>query len=416
MKKHPSLTRRAALVGAAAGLVPLRRARAQSQVIRIGFLSDLSGPYRDNGGVTSIACAQQAVQDLGLAERGISVEIISADHQNKPDVGLGIARQWFDRDDVDALAEVNNSAIAVAINDLVAEKNKVSLVTGAASVDLTGARCSPNMVQWQTDTGGDAHIGEAVTRVGGDKWFFVVADYTTGHLLHRDTARVVEAAGGKVMGAALYPFPDTTDFSSFLLKAQASGANVVAFCNAGTDLVNCIKQAHEFGMGDMKLVGVVTFLTNIKTIGAETAQGLLLTESFYWDLNDRTRAFMNRIKPKVGANWPNSEHACAYGGVMHYLKAVKELGVARAKASGLEVVQTMKRMPTDDDCFGTGSIRADGRVLHPLYLFQVKTPAESSGPWDLYKLMGTIPAERAFGSSAGVCKLTDKFSPAAKAG
>jgi branched-chain amino acid transport system substrate-binding protein len=413
MLKHPGVPRRAVLAGAAAAsLAPFRRASAQAPAIRIGVLTDMSGPYRDNGGPTSVACAQQAVEDLGLAQRGIQVEIVSADHQNKPDVGLDIARKWFDRDGVDAVAEVNNSAIALAINGLVTEKNKVHLCTGAGSVDLTGARCSPNMVQWQTDTWGDAQIGEAVTRIGGDKWFFIVADYTTGHLLHENTARMVEASGGKVMGASSYPFPSTTDFSSFLLQAQASGANVVAFCNAGVDLVNCVKQAHEFGMSGLRLVGVVTFSNVIHTLGLETAQGLLLTESYYWDLNDRTRGFMNRVKSKTPDNWPNSEHACTYGGVTHYLKAVAELGGQRAKASGLEAVQTMKRMPTDDDCFGSGSIRADGRAMHPLYLFQVKTPAESKSAWDLYKLAGTIPAERASRPMGeGGCKLTDSFLP-----
>jgi branched-chain amino acid transport system substrate-binding protein len=396
MKEKMRLRRRALLAGTAASMIGARQPRAASQVIRIGVLSDLGGPYRDNGGLTSVACARQAVEDLGLATRGIHVEIISADHQNKADVGLNVAREWFDRGDVDAVAEINNSSIALAINDLVKEKNKVSLCTGAGSIDLTGPRCSPNMVQWQTDTWSDARIGEAVMKVGGDKWFFIVADYVTGHLLYENTSQVVTAAGGSVVGTAKYPFSDTTGFSSFLIEAQARGANVVAFCNAGADLVNCIKQSHEFGMKDMKLVGIVTFSNVIRTLGLETAQDLLLSESFYWDLNDRTRRFMNRIKPKVPNNWPNSEQACAYGGVLHYLKAVAELGVPRAKASGFDVVTVMKRMPTDDDCFGPASIRADGRKLHPLNIFQVKKPSESSGEWDIYKLVDTIPAERAF--------------------
>ena len=411
MFTKPSLPRRA-VMACAASLLAIPRARAQAPVVRIGVLTDLSGPYRDNGGLTAVACAQQAVQDLGLAARGINVEIISGDHQNKPDVGLSVARQWFDRGDVDAVAEVNNSAIAMAITDLCTERNKVFLCSGAGSVDLTGSRCSPNLTQWQNDTWMDARIGEAVLNVGGDKWFFIVADYATGHLLRRDAAKAVEAGGGKVMGEAVYPFPSTSDFSSFLLQAQASGANVIAFCNAGDDLVNCIKQSHEFGMAGTKLVGIVTFLNNIRALGLSTAQGLLLTESFYWDRDERTRAFMNRIKSKVPENWPNSEHAAAYGAALHYLKAVSALGVPRAKASGVDVVRTMKGMPTDDDCFGAGSVRVDGRHMHPMYLYQVKQPTESNGPWDLYKLMNVIPIDRAVRPMAeGGCNLTDKFKP-----
>jgi branched-chain amino acid transport system substrate-binding protein len=359
----------------------------------------MSGPYHDTGGPTVVACARQAVEDSGLVARGISVEILAADHQNKADVGMSIARQWFDQGGVDAVLDVNNSSIALAINGLVTEKNKVQMCTGAASADLTGKGCSPNMVHWLNDTWCDAHAtGSAVLKTGGDKWFFVVADYTFGHLIQAQTAQVVEAAGGKVMGAATYPFPSTTDFSSFLVAAQASGANVVAFCNAAGDLVNCVKQSHEFGLAaaGVKLVGMVTYITDIHTLGPDTAQGLLLNEPFYWDLNDRTRRFAARVKSKTPDNVPNGEHACAYGAVTHYLKAVGELGAARAKASGRDAVDAMKRMPTDDDCFGAGSVRADGRVLHPVYLFQVKTPAQSKGPWDLYSLIGTVPPEQAF--------------------
>jgi branched-chain amino acid transport system substrate-binding protein len=368
----------------------------------------MSGPYHDTGGPTVVACAHQAVEDSGIASRGISVELLTADHQNKADVGMTIARQWFDRDDVDAVVDVNNSSIALAINGLVTEKNKVQLCTGAASTDLTGSGCSPNMVHWLNDTWCDAHAtGSAVLKTGGDKWFFIVADYTFGHLIQQQTAQVVDEAGGKVMGVVTYPFPATTDFSSYLVSAQASGANVVAFCNASGDLVNCVKQSHEFGLAaaGIKLVGMVTYITDIHTIGPDVAQGLLLNEPFYWDLNDRTRSFTNRVKAKTPNNMPNGEHACAYGSVLHYLKAVAELGGARAKASGREAVETMKRMPTDDDCFGAGSVRADGRVLHPVYLFQVKTPSQSTGPWDLYNLSGTVQPEQAFRPlNEGGCK------------
>jgi branched-chain amino acid transport system substrate-binding protein len=392
------VSRRTAIAGAAS-IAAMHAARAQSKPIRIGVLSDMSGTYHDTGGPTVVACAHQAIEDSGITGRGIQVEVLSADHQNKADIGMSVARQWFDQDSVDVLVDVNNSSIALAINGLVTEKNKVHLCTGAASADLTGPGCSPNMVHWLNDTWCDAHAtGKAVMQAGGDKWFFIVADYTFGHLIQRQTAQVVEAGGGKVMGTVSYPFPATTDFSSFLVGAQASGANVVAFCNASGDLVNCVKQSHEFGLASsgVKLVGMVTYITDIHTLGAATAQGLLLNEPFYWDLNDRTRAFMNRIKPKTPNNWPNGEHASAYAALFHYLKVAGDIGVARTKASGRDVIDTMKRMPTNDDCFGEGSIRADGRVLHPVYLFRVKSPSESKSPWDLYTHVGTVPADQAF--------------------
>lgn len=405
------IPRRTLLASAAVGaLAGPRWASAQTPIIRIGVLSDMSGLYHDTGGPTVVACAQQAAEDLGATLGDIKVEVVSADHQNKPDVGLSIARQWFDRDGVDAIVDVNNSAIALAISGLSTERNKVFMCTGAASTDLTGSACSPNMVHWLNDTWCFAHVmGNAVVQRGGDKWFFIVADYTFGRLIQQQTAQVVTAAGGKVMGSVTYPFPTTTDFSSFLLQAQASGANVVAFCNASGDLVNCVKQAHEFGLGapEVKLVGMVTYITDIHTLGAASAEGLLLTEPFYWDLNDRTRSFFDRVKSRTPNNYPNGEHACAYGAVTHYLKAVMALGIQPAKASGLDVVTAMKRMPTDDDCFGKGSIRADGRVLHPTYLFQVKSAAESKAPWDLYNVLGMVGPGQAFRPlGEGGCKLS----------
>ena len=415
MLKDLTVSRRAVLAGAAASVAPLARAKAQSsQIIRLGILTDLSGPFRDNAGATSIACAQQAIEDLGMAARGMPVEIVTADHQNKPDVGIGIAREWFDRGGVDAVVEVNNGAVALAMNDLVAEKNKVHICSGAGAAEITGIRCTPNTTHWQTDTWMYGRIADAVMAQGGNKWFYVAANYATGKQLRTDGAAAVEALGGKVVGYADYQFPTTTDFSSYLLQAQAAGANVIAFCNAGTDLINCIKQSHEFGLNKtMMLVGVVTFLNNIRALGLETSQGLLCTEPFYWDLNDRTRAFMNRIKPKVPDNWPNGEHAATYAGVMHYLKAVADMGVGAAKASGVAAVQRMKKIPTDDDCFGKGTVREDGRSTHPLYLFQVKAPSESKGPNDFYKVLGTIPVERAIRPlDQGGCKFDDRFKPA----
>lgn len=414
MHQKLPLPRRAVLAGAAASLAPISRAKAQSQAIRLGVLTDLSGPFKDLSGLTTIACARQAVEDFGPAGHGFQVEIVTGDHQNKPDVGLGIAREWFDRDGVDAVVDVNNGAVALAMNGLVTEKNKIHIASGAAASDLTGPRCSPNMVQWQSDTWMDARVAGAVTQQGGDKWFFIAADFATGRLLRTDAAKLVEQTGGKVLGTVDYPFPGTSDYSSYLLQAQASGATVLGFGSAGADLTNCIKQAHEFGLHKtMKLVGIVTLLTNIHALGLETAQGLLLTESFYWDLNDRTRAFMNRIKSKVADNWPSSEHAATYAGVLHYLKTVADMGAPAAKASGVAAVQRMKKIPTDDDCFGKGTIRADGRSMHPMYLFQVKSPAESAGTWDVYKLITTIPVERAIRPlNEGGCSMDGRFQPA----
>ena len=403
-------TRRRALLGAA-GMLPAAAASAQQPqgsprtapprdpVIRIGVLADFSGPYRDTSGPTSVVCAQQAVEDSGVASRGVRVEVVQGDHQNRPDAALALARRWFDQDGVDMVCEVNNSAIALAVANLAREKNKVQLASGAASSALTGEQCSSHTIQWTYDTWMFANaVGSATVRAGGDSWYFITADYGFGHQMERDTGRFVQAAGGKVLGSARFPFPGTTDFSAFLLQAQSSRAKIVGLATAAADTVNCIKQAHEFGLTrrGQKLAGMVMFTTDIHAIGLEAAQGLLLSEVFYWDLNDRTRAFLNRVRAKTPQNWPNQEHAGTYSACLHYLKAVADLGAARAKASGIEVVQRMKAMPTEDDCFGAGRVREDGRKIHPAYLFEVKSPAESRGPWDYYKLAGTVPAEQAF--------------------
>ena len=396
------ITRRGALLGAA-GSLPMAAAIAQpaprDPVIRIGVLADFSGPYRDTSGPTSVVCAQQAVEDSGAAARGIRVEVVQGDHQNRPDAALALVRRWFDQDGVDMVCEVNNSAIALAVANLAREKDKVQLASGAASSALTGEQCSSHTIQWTYDTWMFANaVGTATVRNGGDTWYFVTADYGFGHQMERDTGRFVQAAGGKVLGSARFPFPGTTDFSAYLVQAQASRAKVVGLATAAADTVNCIKQAREFGLArrGQKLAGLVMFTTDIHAIGLETAQGLLLSEVFYWDLNDRTRAFTDRVRPKTPRNWPNQEHAGTYSACLHYLKAVADLGPARAKASGGEVVRRMKAMPTDDDCFSPGRIREDGRKIHPAFLFEVKAPAESRGPWDYYKLAGTVPAEQAF--------------------
>jgi branched-chain amino acid transport system substrate-binding protein len=338
------------------------------------------------------------VQDFGASVKNLNVEVIFADHQNKPDIGAGIVREWFDRGGVDVVVDVPTSSVALAVNTICREKNKVMLNSGAATNDLTGPQCSPNTIHWTYDTYMLAKsTGGAMVKAGGDSWYFITADYVFGHQLQRDTARFVTEAGGKVLGSSIYPFPETTDFSTLLVQAQASGARVLGLCNSGTDTINCIKQAHEFGLPQtMRITAMLMYNSNVHALGLETAQGLVMTESFYWNLNDRTRAFMDRIKPKTPNQWPNMVQAGDYASVLHYLKAVADMGAAAAKADGRAAVARMKAMPTDDDCFGKGTIRIDGRTLHPSYLFEAKKPSESTGPWDGLKLIATTPAEQAF--------------------
>ncbi len=388
-----------ATIGTGIGGLPFRSARAQAaNTIKIGAIVDLSGMYRDVTGQTSVAAVRQAVADFG--NRGFNVEVLGADQQNKPDVGVNVARQWFDREGVDCLVDVSTSSVALAVNDLVREKNKVHMNASAATSDLTGKNCTPNTVHWTYDTYMLANsVGGATVRAGGDAWFFITADYAFGHALERDTAQFVRNAGGRVLGSVRTPFPGTADFSSFLVQAQASGAKVVGLANAGTDTTNCVKQAAEFGLNrrGIKLASLLLFITEVHSLGLRTANGLIVTESFYWDLNDRTRAFTERFRRMIGPN-PGiaSTHAGAYASALHYLKAVADMGVPAAKASGADAVARMKAMPCDDDAFGPGSIRADGRKLHPAYLFEVKRPEESRGAWDYYKLLQTTPAEQAF--------------------
>jgi branched-chain amino acid transport system substrate-binding protein len=390
-----TLSRRMLLGAAAAASLPATRARAQAaNTVRIGVLNDQSGPYRDTGGLTSAICTRQAVQEFGA--RGFTVDVISADHQNKPDIGAGIARQWFDREGVDLIIDVPTSSVALAVGNVAKEKDKAYINVGAATADLTGKQCAPCIVHWSYDTYMLAKsTGGATVRSGGDSWYFLTADYVFGHQLQRDATRFIEAAGGKVLGASAYPFPGTSDFSSFLLQAQASGAKVLGLCNAGADTVNSIKQAKEFGL-NTRIAALLMFITDVHALGLQTAQGLTLTESFYWDLNDRTRAFTDRVRPKTPNNWPNMIHAGCYAGTLHFLKAVQDMGVAAAKQSGAAIVARMKAMPTDDDCFGRARIREDGLLLVPSYLFQVKTPAESRGPWDFYKTASVTPSDQAW--------------------
>jgi branched-chain amino acid transport system substrate-binding protein len=361
-------------------------------------LNDQSGPYTNTGGITSVICTKQAIEDFGASTKGLNVEVISADHQNKPDLAVSIVRQWFDRDGVDMLLDVPTSSVALAVQGVVREKNKVYINSGAASVALTGEQCSPNFIHWAYDTYMLAKsTGGAMVKAGGDSWYFLTADYAFGKQLQSDTTEFIKSSGGKVLGASPYPFPGTTDFSSFLVQAQASGAKVLGLCNAGSDAVNSIKQVHEFGLNNtMKLASMLMFITDVHALGLDTASGLNLTESFYWDLNDRTRAFTNRVKPKTPNNWPNMIHAGCYSGTLHYLKAIADMGAAEAKKDGVATVNRMKAMPVEDDCFGKTKIREDGRNLVPAYLFEVKKPNESKGPWDYYKQVAVTPGDQAF--------------------
>ena len=371
-------------------------AQAEDITVKLGVLSDMSSLYADIGGPGSVIAAKMAVQDFNPAAHGMKVEIVSADHQNKPDVGSNIARQWFDVDHVDAILDVPTSSVALAVADVAREKNKVFLISGAASSDLTGAKCSPNSVHWTYDTWMLAHgTGGALVKTGGNTWFFLTADYAFGHALERDTTAVVQAAGGKVLGAVNHPL-NTQDFSSFLLQAQASKAKIIGLANAGGDTINAIKQGAEFGIaaGGQQFAGLLVFVTDVQALGLKTAQGLVLTETWYWDMNDANRAWTKRWQAeRQGGKFPSMVVAGVYSATLHYLKAVAAL---KSAADGKAVVNQMKAMPTDDSLFGKGYIRADGRKIHPAYLFQVKKPEESKYPGDDYILRATIPAEEAF--------------------
>ncbi len=393
--------RRHVLQAGALATLPILRARAQTagEVVRIGVLTDLSGSYRDSAGPVSVACTQMAAAEAMAAAPGLKVEVLQGDHQNKPDLALSIARRWFDTEGVDVVSSCNNSAIALAIATLGRERDKTVLITGAATADLTGPACSPNTVHWSYDTWEIAHTtGTATVGDGGKKWFFIAADYAFGHAMQADLTHWVTSAGGTVVGTTFYPFPSTTDFSSFLLQAQSSGADVVALLNAGADFINCVKQAHEFGIRapKIRLAGTATFITDMHSLGLQVAQGLTYTDNFYWDMNDRTRAFSARLLPRAPGVRASQNQASDYAACLHYLKAVNRIGAAAAKASGRAAVAAMKALPTDDDAFGPGQVRIDGRHLHPALLLRAKTPAESHGEWDLLTVVAVTPAEQAF--------------------
>ena len=380
-------------------------AQISDGIVKIGVLNDMSGLYADIGGPGSVVAAKMAVEDyLKSTKSSLKVEVVSADHQNKPDIGSNIARQWYDTNKVDMIIDVPTSSVALAISQVTREKGKIHINTGAATADLTGKACSPNTVHWLYDTWMLANgTGKAVVQHGGNSWFFLTADYAFGQALERDTEAVILKNGGKVLGKVRHPLA-TQDFSSFLLQAQASKAKVIGLANAGGDTTNSIKQAYEFGIvkGGQTLAGLLVFLTDIHALGLEKAQGLYLTETFYWDLNDQSRAWSKRFAALNGGKYPSMDQAGVYAGILHYLKAVD----AAKTDDGTKVTQKMKDLPTDDALFGKGSIRKDGRKLHPAYLFEVKKPSESKGAYDYYKLLATIPADQAFRPlSEGDCPL-----------
>ena len=398
------------LLGTALSLAVAGTASADDKTIKIGVLTDNSGLYSDLGGAGSTVAAQMAIEDSGMAGKGWKIDLISADHQNKPDIATNIARQWIDVEKVDVFMDVLNSGVALAVNNLVKEKNSIMINTGAATSDLTNAQCSPNTIHWVYDTYMLANsTGQALVKAGGDTWFFLTADYAFGAALERDTTAVVVKTGGKVIGGVKHPL-NTADFSSFLLQAQASKAKIIGMANAGGDTTNTIKQAAEFGIvsGGQKLAGLLLFITDVHSLGLKVAQGLNFTETFYWDLNDGTRAFAKRFSERTkNKAQPSMVQAGVYSGLLHYFKALEALG--GNPHDGAKMVAKMKELPTDDPLFGQGSIRADGRKIHPAYLFEVKKPEESKGPWDYYKLVGTTPADQAFRPlSESACPLVKK--------
>jgi len=389
--------KRAVSLAALATALACGNASAQQITVKIGVLTDMSSLYADATGPGSVIAAKMAVADFAKTHPNVKAEVVNGDHQNKPDVGTQLANQWFDVDKVDMIIDVPNSGVALAISQVASQKNKVFIGSGPASSDLTGPKCNANTVHWTYDTWMLANgTGKAVVKTGGDTWFFLTSDYAFGYALERDTSAVVEANGGKVIGKVRHPI-NTNDFSSFLLQAQASKAKIIGLANAGGDTINAIKQGAEFGIakGGQKFAGLLVFASDVNALGLKTAQGLSLTETFYWDLNDATRAWTKRWREAGGAanKFPTMNMAGVYAGTLHYLKAVADV---KSAADGKAVVAEMKKLPTDDPLFGKGTVRADGRKLHPAYLFEVKTPEESKYPGDFYKLKATIPAAEAF--------------------
>lgn len=379
---------------AAGALLGAGPVAAEDIAVKIGVLNDQSGIYSDLAGRGSVVAARMAVEDFGGASKGIAVEIVSADHQNKADVGNTIARDWIDQQGVDVIADVPGSAIALAVSDIAKAKDRIFLASGAATAELTGAKCSPNTVHWTYDSWALANgTARAMVEQGGDSWFFIAADYAFGQVMTHDASAVVEASGGKVLGSTNHPL-GTNDFASFLLQAQSSGAKVVGLANGGGDMINAVKQAAEFGItqSGQSLAALVAFISDVHSLGLHTAQGLVLTEAFYWDQSDDSRAWSKRFADAYDGRMPTQVHAGVYSSILHYLEAVEAAGTKDAAA----VMERMKATPIDDPLFGKGEIRADGRAVHDMYLFRVKSPDQSTGEWDLYETLATIPAAEAF--------------------
>jgi branched-chain amino acid transport system substrate-binding protein len=383
--------------------------------ITIGVLTDMSGLYADLAGQGSVIAAQMAVDEMGGKAGGMAVEVVSADHQNKADIGSNIAREWYDTKGVDVIVDVPTSSVALAVSELTKEKNKVFLGSGPGSSDLTGKACSPNTIHWTYDTWALANAtGREVVKSGGDTWFFLAADYAFGAALERDVTKVVTESGGKVLGSVKHPL-NASDFSSFLLQAQGSKAKIIGLANAGGDTINAIKQASEFGIVSkgQKMAGLLVFITDIKALGLETANGLILSESFYWDRDDATREFAKKFAAKHKGAMPSMVQAGVYSSVLHYLKAINELKSAK---DGKALVAKMEAMPTEDVVFGKGTIDANGRKRHSMYVYEVKKPDESKGPWDFYKLVREVPADQAFRAPADSgCSLVAGAAPPADA-
>jgi branched-chain amino acid transport system substrate-binding protein len=391
MRMATRLWTTAAAVGLLAGTA---QAEISDGVVKIGVLNDQSGIYADLGGPGAVEAARMAVEDFGASVLGAPIEVVYADHQNRPDVGAGIANRWIDNEQVDAIVDVPTSSVALAVQEITREKNRAHLNSTAATSDLTGPQCSPTGVHWTYDTIALAKgTGLAVVQDGGDSWFFLTADYAFGHALERDTWEAVEQAGGEVLGNVRHPFPNT-DFSSFLLQAQASGAKVIGLANAGGDTINAIKQAQEFGIVEagQDLAGLLMFISDIHSLGLEDTQGLVLTTGFYWDMDDETREWSERWSERMGGRMPSMVQAGVYSVVLHYLRAIEAAGTDDAS----EVIPMMRELPIDDFFARNAHLREDGRMVHDMYLARVKSPAESEYPWDYYEILRTIPGDEAF--------------------
>lgn len=394
-----TIRRRTLLAGAAALAMPAIRRAEAANTIKIGVLSDMSGPYAEASGPGDFLAAQMAAEDFAKTNPNIKVEVISGDMLLKPDVGASIARGWYDQDGVDAIFDIPQSAVAIAVGEVAKAKDKVVIFTAAGIPDLTGKYCTPNQVQWTYDLWSNSNaIARGLVEAGGDSWFFITPDYISGHTMTRDTGTIVESLGGKVLGKAAYPFPGTTDFSAYLLQAQASKAKVLCLANAGDDTANCIKQANEFGLpqSGIKIAALVYQDYITRSVGLDLCAGIVGAMPFYWDMNEGTRAFAARFAPRYHKAYPNYFHAGCYSAVTHYLKTVAAMGVDKAKSSGRAAIEQMKAIPVSDPLYGSGTVRKDGKFVHANRTWVTKTKAESKGEWDQYKLLATVPEDKAF--------------------